>query len=165
MTSDQVISICPATLTDHVPLARMFTAYQRTIAAHDPSIDPEMEFQSVWLEKPGQLFPYMICRGGKHVGFILNYGKEYTAADGETGDNSVYAMYVIDDCRGMGVAERGLRLVLALHAGTWSVPVLIDNLPAMGFWKRVLGSPEFQLKMDPEQGRFVTFRITVQQDG
>lgn len=152
-----------AQTSDRDELARMFGNYQRTIAAYEPSIDPDLEFEAVWLEKPGQLFPYLILQDERAVGFLLLYGKAYTEAVGEVGDMSVYAMYVGPELRGTGFAEWGLREILALHAGACSVPVLTRNLPAMGFWKRVLGDARYGLKMDPPNASFVTFRISTTQ--
>lgn len=142
-------SLRPATAHDRTVVTRLFAAYQRTIAAFDSTIDPGLEFEEVWLEKPGELFPFLILEGGEPVGLLLVYGKRYAEAAGDPGDFSVYALYLEEQQRGNGLAEAAVRELLAAAPGEWCAQVLARNAPAMRFWERTLRGPTFGLTKGP----------------
>jgi len=149
----------PATADDRPVVARLFAAYQREIAAFDSTIDPGLEFEEVWLEKPGELFPFLILEGGEPVGLLLVYGKRYAEAAGDPGDFSVYALYLEEQQRGNGLAEAAVRELLAAAPGEWCAQVLARNAPAMRFWDRALGDPTLGLTKGPCVDGLVPFCV------
>jgi len=159
MQPRELTKLRPATARDRPVVARLFAAYQREIAAFDSTIDPGLEFEEVWLEKPGELFPFLILEGGEPVGLLLVYGKRYAGAAGDPGDFSVYALYLQEQQRGSGLAEAAVRDLLAAAPGEWCAQVLARNGPAMRFWDRALGDPTLGLTKGPCVDGLVPFCV------
>jgi predicted acetyltransferase len=144
---------------DRGELLRMYAEQTRILHGFDGSVVPDQVLQSDWWQKPDDLYPYMIYRGGAPVGFCLVIGARYVAAVGAEGDYSIWELFVDEPFRGSGVAETAVREVLSMMPGRWSVQAMVKNGRALGFWRRVTLKPPYDGVEERSAEGFVTFRF------
>ena len=152
------------TLDDLPTVRRLYTELLAVLAKHNPHVDPTHELQSDWVEKPGQLFTWVVERvddqgGAVPVGMALVCGKAYCEALGSSTDFWLYEFVITEAERRRGIGRASVALVLDAHDGEWCLDVLPGNAPAMGFWTASLAhlEPRTQRRTDDEGVEFERF--------
>ena len=146
---------------DRQELLRMYAEQTRILHGFDESVVPDQVLQSDWWQKPDDLFPYMLYVEGAPVGFCLVMGSRYVAAVGREGDYLIWEMFVDEPHRGSGIAEAGLRAILAARPGRWSVQAMPKNGRAMGFWRKITTRPPFEGTEVLQDDGFASFDFVV----
>lgn len=105
-------------------------------------------------------YPYLIFCDNELAGFSLV--RRYPA------DKQLFDMgqfFVANKFKRSGVGREALRLTLAKFPGDWIVRILVDNVPAFGFWKKVIAEAtqdNFNLSLELDKSlQMHFFRFTV----
>ncbi len=159
MKSPPAVELRLASEEDRAELLRMYAEQTRILHGFDESVVPDQVLQSDWWQKPEDLHPYMIYRGGTPVGFCLVMGPRYVAAVGEEGDYLIWEMFVDEPYRGCGVAGLAVREILSSKPGRWSVQAMPENGRAVGFWRRVVLKPPYEGVEGRNAEGFATFQF------
>lgn len=91
---------------------------------------------SLYWTEPGR-HPFLVKVDGKYAGFALV--RETSHFGGEARVNDMTEFFVLRKYRRKGVASHVARAVFDKFSGPWEVRVMLTNLPALSFWRRVVG--------------------------
>jgi len=90
------------------------------------------DLEEYWNEKKG-MFPYVIKRGEKYVGFVLvkknKSDQEYF---------SVAEFFIMKKYRRSGIGKAAAKQLFTLYKGDWQVHQRESNIPAQEFWRNVI---------------------------
>ena len=89
--------------------------------------------ETYWEEKGKH--PFLLNFGDEIVGFALIRGNH----EEKEIDFSVGEFFVLRKFRGKRVGETIATEIFDLFRGNWQVEQLQENLPAVGFWRKVIG--------------------------
>ena len=79
-------------------------------------------------------WPYLIYLGDELAGFCLVRRYPYAP---ERYD--IDQFFILRKFKGMGVGRDAFRLAVSSRPGSWQVRVLLENIPALKFWRSVIG--------------------------
>ncbi len=108
-----------------------------------------------------RFFAYVACEGEQYVGFALVAPAAVTLAEGSWMEQ----FFVLKRFRRSGVGLRLAEHVIVSHPGNWEIGQMHANLPAQGFWRRVVQKltdgkyVELQVKEGWWQGVVQQFRV------
>ena len=88
--------------------------------------------QTIWWEKPGVLFPYVIQVDGRPAGFCLVASPPHVSSGV---DFNVNDFFLLHPFRGKGVGQKAVRDVFNRKQGRWELCVLPRNEHATVFWR------------------------------
>lgn len=94
--------------------------------------------REVWIEKPEELFPFIIFAYERPVGYILVYKVQQPVF--EKVDYFVNALFVVSPVRRKGIASIAIKKVFNIFIGEWELHTSSSdrNTPTQGFWKKTL---------------------------
>jgi len=93
------------------------------------------EMQSIWWNKPNVLFPFIIRDGGRIAGFAFVARPPHAP---ESTDHTLHEFFLLHAFRGVGVGDRAACEIFDRFPGRWHLEVLVKNLRARAFWRKVL---------------------------
>ena len=131
--------------------------------SHEPAIQNLIQlythdFSEYWSDSPkGQLqddgrFPpypleaywtdpayaaFLIRRDGELAGFALIANRSHT---GQRVDHSMAEFFIARKYRSRGLGREAAKLILSQRPGWWEVAIARKNVPALSFWRRIVGS-------------------------
>lgn len=85
---------------------------------------------------PGRV-PLTLRVDGRLAGFALLDRGSHT---GGAVDRNMAEFFVVRKHRRAGIGAQAARLIFTRHPGVWEVAVARRNLPALAFWRRVIGA-------------------------
>ncbi len=101
-------------------------------------------FDNYWQEE--NRFPYLIYKNETPIGFAL----VHDISVNPDADWKLAEFFVMTPYKHQGIGASVAQQLFEKHQGLWEVSVLRDNLPALGFWNKVLAGtkqvthPDFQ---------------------
>lgn len=89
-----------------------------------------------WLDKPNELFPYIIYYGKIPVGYILI--SKVLQNSYINSDYFIEALFIVQSARRKHIATTVLKQVTILHQGRWQVNTNCSdkNIPTQMFWRK-----------------------------
>ncbi|WP_144512183.1 GNAT family N-acetyltransferase [Bacillus sp. FJAT-22090] len=118
------------------------------------------DLDSFW-ETEG-ISPYFIKSGNDIIGFLLLLERPFLKKEN---DFSINDMFILNKYKGKGLGRKVLETLFEEKRGTYYVIELVENLPAVSFWKKVYAQLhiEFEEKrelIDDEPCLIQTFTIS-----
>jgi predicted acetyltransferase len=137
------VALIPAARSDMALVAALSRFYVYDIArAVAPALDWHLTRD--WLFDPGDWsfywdagnHPFLIEADGQIAGFCLIDHR----AVAETFDWNMGQFYVLGTLARRGIGARAARLAFERFPGIWQVTQVPENLPAIAFWRAVIGA-------------------------
>ncbi|WP_330959633.1 GNAT family N-acetyltransferase [Photobacterium sp. 53610] len=135
------VTLRDITIRERPTLENLFQYYLYELSAFlkwNPNDDGVYPFNALSLHKYWERkdhFPYFIFHGDELAGFALV--RLYP------GTQSVYDVeqfFVLRKFKGQGVGRQALQCIVNRHPGQWQIRVLLENTPALTFWKSAVQS-------------------------
>ena len=115
-----------------------------------------------WWNEPGVLFPYLLRRDDRPIGFNFVAARA-RLPEGIDADFAIHEFFVIRGERGTDAAEHAALAGIERHHGTWEIVTWPENAPAIGLWRRVaervMPGGWREDEIDHPWGRRVRFRF------
>ncbi|QDU83765.1 hypothetical protein Pla163_08660 [Planctomycetes bacterium Pla163] len=103
------------------------------------SLDEHANSLGPWWNDPESLFPYLIEVDGAPAGFNFVAARDRLPS-GIDADFVVHEFFVLHAYRGTEVAERAAIAGFERHSGSWEIVTWVDNVRAIAFWRRAIGT-------------------------
>jgi predicted acetyltransferase len=111
-----------------------FIRFNLPIYLAELGVGSEYPYLELYWSEPTR-FPYLIKSEGESIGFA------FVRFDKSSGEWELAEFWVSSAMRGQGVGRSAFQLIFQLHTGLWRVSALVNNLPAILFWSKILGTP------------------------
>lgn len=105
-------------------------------------------------------WPYLIYHDDELAGFCLLRRYPYSP---EIYD--IDQFFILGKFKGMGVGDEAFRQAVSARPGRWQTRVLIENIPALNFWRSVISAitqGQYQEDIRPDDDldmHFITYQI------
>lgn len=105
-------------------------------------------------------WPYLIYHGEELAGFCLLRLYPYNTAYYD-----IDQFFILRKFKGMGIGQEAFRQAVSARPGVWQTRVMLENIPALNFWRSVIGSVtngDFQEDIQPDNDlnmHFITYHI------
>lgn len=128
----------------------------------DIGADGSFEYNSLdkFWEVEG-LSPYFIKLDNTIIGFILLLERPFLKKENDFGVNDIF---ILNKYKGKGMAQQAIKKLFQEKNGKYFVIELIENRPAISFWKKLYGELNIQYEerhylIDDEQCLIQVFNI------
>lgn len=134
------------------------------------SYDDDMTLQDLcnkresWLEKPDELFPFIIFAFDRPVGYALV--KKVLSNAFEKSDYFINALFVVQPVRRNGIASIALKEIMGMFDGRWELHTnpTNRNIPTQLFWRKFIdeytdGKFEELIDKTPDGDEKIIFRF------
>ncbi|MCM3620295.1 GNAT family N-acetyltransferase [Sutcliffiella horikoshii] len=142
------LSLKEATVKDEQTLTNLYSLYLHDLSAYTDSIklSEEGTFQfdgipSFWTTEG--IRPYFITFHEEIIGFLLLLERPFLKKDNDYGIND---LFILNRFKGKGLGKQAIHLLLQQKKGKYFVIELMENEPAVAFWKNIYR--EFQLDFE-----------------
>ena len=125
------IHLIPVSIGEKEILSNLIQEYQKEIFKQE-KIGEYKYLDSYWQE-PNR-HPYFIKVDDEIVGFVLV--NKYSLVEKEA--NSISEFYIKKESRNKGIGKQSAFKTFDLFPGKWEIRELDDNVPAQGFWRKVI---------------------------
>ncbi len=101
------------------------------------TLGEQYDIQNIWWEKPGVLYPYLVCVDERPAGFVLIATPPYC---NQGIDYFVNEFFLLQPYRGKGIAGRTAHQVFDQHRGKWELFTnhLEANIAGKKFWRKTV---------------------------
>ncbi|MEK3994869.1 GNAT family N-acetyltransferase [Psychrobacillus sp. FSL K6-2365] len=152
--------------TEKIILRNFYSLYLHDLSKYTSLIDigedgcfEYEEIDEFW-ETEG-LSPYFIILDKNIIGFILLLERPFLKKDYDFGVND---LFILNKYKGMGLGRQAIRELFQVKKGNYFVIELMENSPAVSFWKRIYSEMNIQFEetqnvVDDEQCLIQTFII------
>ena len=120
-------------------LRNLYSLYLHDLSKFTQSIDIGVDgvfhfdgLDSFWIVDG--ISPYFIKKEDAIIGFLLLLERPYLKKDS---DYSVNDIFILNKYKGQGIGTKVLEQLFNEKSGKYYVIELVDNLPAVSFWKNV----------------------------
>lgn len=152
--------------TEKTILKNLFSLYLHDLSSFTSNIDigedGNFEYDGIdeFWETEG-LTPYFIVSDKDIIGFILLVERPFLKKDYDFGVND---LFVLNKYKGNGFGRQAIVELFKVKKGKYFVIELVDNSPAVSFWKKIYGELNIQFEerqdvVDDEQCFIQTFII------
>lgn len=152
--------------TEKIILRNLYSLYLHDLSNYTSLIDigedGSFEYDEIdeFWETVG-LSPYFIILDKNIVGFILLLERPFLKKDYDFGVND---LFILNKYKGKGLGRQAIRELFHVKKGKYFVIELMENSPAVSFWKRVYSELNIQFDetqdvVDDEQCLIQTFII------
>ena len=131
--------------------------YLAELSQFEPLDSFEYPYLKFYWEEPDR-FPYLIKDGDEVCGFALV--RRETSGTSEPDVHSIAEFYIQPEFRGKNLGRVAVTDIVGKFTGPWLVQVLELNLPALGFWQKVLTGITGKSIESTLSGRFYDFHFT-----
>jgi len=152
--------------TEKAILNNLYSLYLHDLSNFTSQIDigedGRFEYEDLdefWLTEG--LSPYFITLDKNIIGFILLVERPFLKKDYDYGVND---LFVLNKYKGRGLGTKAIETLFQLKKGKYFVIELMENKPAVSFWKRLYSKLNIQFEekqnvVDDEQCLIQTFFI------
>lgn len=94
--------------------------------------------RETWVEKPDELFPFIIYALDRPVGYALV--SKVPPDSFEKSDYFLNALFLVEPVRRKGIASIAIKSIFAMFIGNWELHTnpTDRNIPTQKFWRRLL---------------------------
>ncbi|HEU0031643.1 MAG TPA: GNAT family N-acetyltransferase [Kofleriaceae bacterium] len=132
------VELVAARLSDKHVIRNLLELYEHDMSEYaDVDVDEHGLFQYRWLDHyftEADRSPFLIRVDGKWAGFV--FVNQHIVAP--PGDHAIAEFFVLRKYRRRGVGVKAAHATLDEFPGRWEIRVMLENVPAQKFWRRVL---------------------------
>lgn len=160
------ISLCEVRETESMILQNFYSLYLHDLSKFTTNLDigPEGAFEFDELDmfwKTDGLTPYFIKMNDEIIGFLLLLERPFLSKENDFGIND---LFILNKFKGKGYGQQAVAKLFQMKRGKYFVMELVENTPAVSFWKKVFKelSIEYEEKtelVDDESCFIQTFKV------